>query len=496
MNTSFQPRRRRRGVAVLLVLLLLSLTLALSYAAMRTQGTTARIQRNSSRRWSAQQDALTGMTMAIKKMHRSDWQGPTVAFSGSLGAYDRFQVTYAAGDSSLTSSSPDYGDNLYRMTLSATGYSTDPNSPQNVSTHKIRAVVRLVPRKLADEPSDWATMQAYTVYQSRNDNFEMDIPSRISGPVRVQGRLKIAPNYPDHDNVWSEYLGDLAAMRQAGQPDYRPFSGPVHLLFSGQEAKYLNALTSSLQVSAVNTAVREVAADWVQPTSLTSYQIYTWGPVYSIPALPDTLQNMTLAPDPQTNPLGIFYRDGSLTIKSNVTIRGAVFCRDTITIQGASVSLQPADMPGLYGSTGAVRLPTVSCQNLTVKSTAGGAIAGFVAVFDTFQIDKGPETQTFSLTGRLVTRKLYIKERQPWDTLNWGNAYYNYYHQHWPYIWFFPQWLGTQGRSPQPLLTVQADSSPITYHWKKPADKVYVPHPDDGGFRWELVSWAENPQTP
>jgi len=59
--------RPHRGVAVLLVLLLITLTLALSYAAIRTQNMSFMVQRNSDRRAVAQQTAVTGMTMALKK---------------------------------------------------------------------------------------------------------------------------------------------------------------------------------------------------------------------------------------------------------------------------------------------------------------------------------------------------------------------------------------------------------------------------------------------
>jgi len=58
---------RRRGMALLMVLLLLSLTLGLSYAAMRSQATVSMIQRNSDRRASARQDAITGLSVALKR---------------------------------------------------------------------------------------------------------------------------------------------------------------------------------------------------------------------------------------------------------------------------------------------------------------------------------------------------------------------------------------------------------------------------------------------
>ncbi len=178
----------RRGIAVLLVLLLLTLTLALSYATVRTQNMAMMIQLNSDRRAAAQQAAVTGMAIAVKKMQQSNWAGFGSTINGTLSSTDSYSVTYTYGDPSLTSGSPDYNDYAFRGTLSVTGKSTDPANPQDVATYQISTVVRLVPRMLSTEPSDWSTMQQYTVYQTANQPFEIDIPCQLSGPVRIQGR--------------------------------------------------------------------------------------------------------------------------------------------------------------------------------------------------------------------------------------------------------------------------------------------------------------------
>jgi hypothetical protein len=53
--------------------------------------------------------------------------------------------------------------------------------------------------------------------------------------------------------------------------------------------------------------------------------------------------------------------------------------------------------------------------------------------------------------------------------------------------------MAQQGYDPKPLLTIKPDPSPVTYHWKKPYDPIYVPHPTDSGLRWDLVEWTDNP---
>ena len=425
----FGPKSRRlrlpgarRAVATLVVLLLLAVTLALSYAMMRSQAMNLRIQQNASLRPAARQAALTGMTLAMRDMHRGDWAGIEQPVSGSLGPYARYEVTYTAGDASLTSQHEDFP---YRVTLDATGYAADPSDPGRISTHQVRAVVRLVPLKLADEPSDWQRMEQYTVFQTKNDSFEIDIPCRLEGRVRVQGRLKLAPHYPNDGDAWRRYLGDLKQMQSDERPDYRPFEGPVDFPYLLQEWRYYLALESYLGVETVNAWVDEVGSDWIKPTSLTSYQIYRGGPVYTIRQLGTTLVE-NLEPDIETNPLGIYYRDGTITIRDNVKIRGSLFCRDDIYVAGIGVNFEPVELRSLYGESDGVRLPVASCRNFLVEPTGGGSLQGLLAVFDRFEIKKGRDTMAFAMTGRLITRKLFIKEREPWDTQNWSQLFNTY----------------------------------------------------------------------
>jgi hypothetical protein len=486
---------QRPGVALVLVLLVICITLALSYAAVRSQFTALRIQHNARRGISAREAAVTGLAMAIKKMHTTGWNGVGTTLTGSLGGRASFQVTYTAGDPALKPGDADYADFPYRVTLTSTGSSADPDNPAAIATHRIRAVLRLAPRALAAEPSDWSTMQNYTVYQANSYSLEVDIPARIEGPVRIQGKLLIAPHYPNDANARTCYLEHLSAMRTAGYPDYRPLGGPVDLAFAVQDSLNYDALTNRLHVTAVNVPVREAAADWVKPSSLASYQIYEGGPVYAIPFVDGTLQDVSLGPDPLTNPLGIYYRDTTITLKGNVTIRGSLYCRDDIKIDGAKVSLQPIELPALHGSTAPVRLPVASCRCFFVTPNAGGSLTGLLAVFDRVEIQKSPETVAFTITGRVIAPRLFIKERQPWETLNWGSYYYAFLSQlvgPAPVL-YFPVWMGQQGRDPKPLLTIKPDSGPISYHWHYPGNRIYEPHPDDDGLRWDLREWTENP---
>ena len=68
-------RSSRRGMAVLLVLGVLAITLAVCYATLRGQGTTAQLARNNSRALQARAAAHSGLAAALRKMSESTWSG-------------------------------------------------------------------------------------------------------------------------------------------------------------------------------------------------------------------------------------------------------------------------------------------------------------------------------------------------------------------------------------------------------------------------------------
>jgi len=494
-------RVNRRGTAVLVVLLLISIALAISYATMRSQATIVEIQRNAHLATDARQAAITGLTVGLKKMHQADWAGVNTTLSGSLGADEGYEVTYAAGDPSLGQGDPDYEDLPYRVTLTSVGRAADPADPARKTKHTARAVVRLVPRKLPDEPGDWARMQQYVIYQTKRDPFEIDLPCQLSGAIRVQQKLKLARHYPNDSDAWWTYLDDLNRMRRNNLPDYRPVNGRVDLPFGEQDLIDLVALQLLLGVPAGDLSSREAASDWIKPAALANYRIYQGGPVYTVALLPGTLENTILEPDPLANPLGLYYRDGNLDLGNNVTIRGTLFCKDEIRVVGTEVHFKPVDLPDLYGEDKAVRLPTATCQRFKVKPTAGGSLTGLLAVFGELEIEKGPESTSFAISGRVITRALAFREREPWNTLNWKD-YYNqfdaYLDEISPAVAYFPKWMGDRGRDPTPRLTIRPDAAPVRYHWHNPYIPIYLPHPNDAtelepnnpGLRWDLLQWS------
>ncbi|MCH8922959.1 MAG: hypothetical protein IIA67_07405, partial [Planctomycetes bacterium] len=213
-----QPRRPRHGVAIVFVLALIAITMALSYALLRTQMTATQIQANSNQRALARQAAMTGLSAALRQMQLQQWiddGGIDSTLSGQISVNESYLVTFSTGDSTLSDTHPDYEDTPYRVTVLSTGYAVDPATAGTVSSHQVQAVVRLVPRKLADEPSSWAEMQQYTVFQSKPAStgagyrFVIEAACRIEGRVRIQSTLKLDDKAPANTTARARYLSDL-----------------------------------------------------------------------------------------------------------------------------------------------------------------------------------------------------------------------------------------------------------------------------------------------
>lgn len=284
-----------------------------------------------------------------------------------------------------------------------------------------------------------------------------------------------------------------------GLPDYRPLSGVVSMPLSLTDGTNQNLLTSQLGLTLQNISVT-ASSGVALPATLASYRVYRGGPTYTPAQLPSNLTNTTLDPDPATNPLGIYFRSSGGSIGSNVTVRGTLIYNGDLSLNGTNVIFNSLDLPAVVGSAGPVHLPAaVINQNCLVGSTMDGRLNGFLVTGRQFLIDRGLESASFAVTGRVISGDFIIRRRQEWNynSLTWDLIYSLFNNQltggSTTPIPFFPVYLSALGRNPKPTLTVIPDSTSVREHWQDLADPVYVPHANDPGLLWELVSWADDP---
>lgn len=489
----FRRRRPiRRGMAVVVVLGLLSITLALSYSMLRTQVTCVQIQSNSLRRSKAQLAAMTGIQTALQAMSQPDWAGVGVPVVGSVSNTDSYAVTVETGDPSLDPSQPDYDEYPYRVTLTSTGTARDPANPNQQSIHRTRVIVQLVRRKLADPPPGWSQVLPYTLYQWSNHNIDYELPARIQGPCFLQGRLQLCRHYPDGD-ARSQYLGDLESMRAVGLPDHRPFDGPLYLPFSRNPDRSL--LVRELNLSVNNVSARN-SRPFSHPGNVESYRLYPGGQEYRAQPLSSVLKNTTLGTDVETNPLGVYTRRGSLLVRQNVTVRGYLLTwgghsGTDIYVDGKNVSFRAVRLPHLAGDSTTYQLPAVAAaDDIYFFDKTHASIEGAVYAEDDYEVLGDYLDVQIRLQGKLVCSELEIQRKRSWDRLEWRDALEEFEDQN--KIRYFPQWIQKhKGLASDPLITVKPDPNGVVHHWPDWDQPIFVPHPNDGGLRWEVIQWKD-----
>lgn len=480
-------------MAVVLVLVVLSVGLAMAYGMMRVQATAEQVQNNSIHRGDARQAALSGISIGLWKMHQTGWAGAGTTTSGSLNAYDSYEVTYATGDPNLTSASADYAMYPFRVTVLSKGYSTDPGTGAK-ATHQVRAVVQLVPRKLSDPPTDWANILPYSVFQKKNDDFKIHMPMQMRGIVRIQGELKLNNDYSEWKTAGNTYFSDLKTLFTQGT-DHRPFTGSIFWNTSRQDGDEIAWLGAQLGLTTTNTADKTIA-DWLGLSPNATYRLYSGGATYNVaPIVNDVPAGTTLDADPLTNPLGLYYQSGDVRLGSNVTIRGSVTAEGTngLTINGTNVTLNPVDLPPLDGTTTPVQLPTVIAKMFKQPANMRSTVRGLMSIDNDFDILADTQDAMMTLEGKLVARRVYVRERAEWDAQDW-NSLLNIFNLIPILKPLFPTWAEANYNTKSiPKVVLRPDSATVLYHWITRGVPLYAVPASDTGLRWDIISWKDSP---
>jgi hypothetical protein len=260
-------------------------------------------------------------------------------------------------------------------------------------------------------------------------------------------------------------------------------------------------VTDELQLT-WNDAAISGAAPLSHPGSVTSYQLYPGGKHYDVPNLGSTLRNVTLAPDPETNPLGVFYRWGNLDVRENVNVTGVLIvdANDStpdIEVYGQGVQFHSAALPAIHGSTEVKKLPAAIVKDdLRFYYSGSGEIDGLVMAWGEIGFLWGFQATRFTLTGRAITKKFYVEPTWEWYKSNswWKDrlkSFLSNLTDSNPSL-YFPAWLDRhEDIEPNPRIVVRPPSSGESFHWHDWSNPVFVAHPDDGGLRWEVLTLRE-----
>ena len=492
------PASCRAGAALVLVMMVLSLGVVLSFALLQAQTAHMFLQRNADHTEQARQAALSGVSAALQQMRDPEWSGVDSSFQQDLGSGMSFLVSYTAGDDQLTPEDPDYWLWPYRVTVTITGRSEDPANPQIASEHTIRLVVQLVPEQLSPVPAAWTTSLQYALFQryrSSGQDAVVEVPCQIQGRSRFQKKLKFMKSYPYPDQAAQRLAGDWYLLQQQQQTDYRTFTGEVELPLDKQTGRTLQAL-QALGVP-VTDRKKNYREDWPLKRAIFSYRLYPGGPVFQAEQLPASLQDVVLEPDPTTNPLGLFFRIGSIELGEDVEIHGTVltytFWNGSLKLDGSDILIEPVSMLPLQGETKPVQLPAVILlQHLKVEEDCSAEIRGAVYVSDRLRVYKGSQGDIWlRIQGPVSVERLDIRARDEWDQDDpwWETTWQEFQQSGEP---LFPLWLlENKGLDSTPRIVLSGPSDQVRYHWPDARYPIYVQPSEEEGLQWDLVRWEE-----
>ncbi|MCE9605270.1 MAG: hypothetical protein K8U03_10255 [Planctomycetia bacterium] len=489
----------RSGIAIVLVLAMIAMTMAVSYSMLRSQTAQLKSSAGSELRIDARQAALSGLSAALRKMNQTSWSGADSTLTGTINSSQTYTATYTTGDDSLAVTDAQAADWPYRVTILSTGYATDTSVSTVPTTYKVQAVVDLVPKQVATNPTPWAGMQSYVLYQTGTDDLSVQLPLKVDGPVRFQGSLtNFCTTYPSPTACRAQYLSDLNLMRTKGYGDHRPFTGPISLPTASTSTTIRSLLTSNLGLTVTNLASSS-STGWNAPSSMSTYQLYPGGRAYTIPTLATTVSGISLQPDPRDNPAGLFFRNGDVTLGNNTTIVGTVISTGKVKFTGVNVSVQGPTLPALDGSSTTFQLPAViATSDIVLSDGASATVRGTVATFTKFSASGGSESSKFDLQGKLICKQLEVLSRSEWNlgtfwwSLAWG--WYNDQLSDPNPQKYLPVYMQGWSMHYAPQITIAAPTTTSsTQQWFTAGSPLYAVGTGDVGLRWSVMRMKEIP---
>lgn len=441
-SSRLTDHHRQRGVSLVVVLIAISMSMALTYAALSSQARGLQVRQNVNRQELARQAAESGAAIALNQLQSASWGGVTKPLTGALSSDTVGSTTYEVtfftidgqmsptaypsgkGKTSLSGSWEFYNANsdglsagsaesaaiatrqAFQLMLRSTGKWQSAIDVLDVVTETIEVGVELQPRVpgraiLAPdiaEASDilasngsYDTIQNYALFastgSSTNSSLRLQPGHRIDGASWLTQRVSIFTSPRWSSSIRNEFLqstGTLYSQTSGGKTTLshpHPFGGPVTMAssFSSTEVADLTALN----VPRI-TASGSLTTPSISFSGWKTYQLYQGGFDYSAEILSSsTLDGLVLRPSLR-NPLGVFYREGNLTIADNVVFQGTLICSGRITFTGSNVIVGSINWRDSAGGTLVStsdlfpRLPAIVANGIQVNSGTRASIDGAV----------------------------------------------------------------------------------------------------------------------
>ncbi|MBI5759839.1 MAG: hypothetical protein HZA46_15075 [Planctomycetales bacterium] len=375
---------------------------------------------------------------------------PTHTVSVTTGMLDSFESSVTISTSNTTTSSTPTATSSISMTATAAESETIPGDPalvvlvssqglwqsshdsQQKATRTVEVLVNLEPRlpgrgivsadyataeDVAANPGDFDQIQTHALCASRKDegySLVFDPQHRFDGQVWVERKISAYRGSKWSTTARNVVLQDLAAKYVTTNKNVltvqhpHPFGGPV--TFSRQPDT-----NSRNDLAALGIPWTQVENKWNWPTINYSewqqYQLYQGGFSYRADTLSSTLQNITLRPS-ETNPLGVFYARGSITLGHDVTIQGTLVSEGTVNVIGnrvrvGSYNWRDGEGAGQVGDVDFVpRLPAIVARDVVFGRDSTAIVEGAVVVDRSVTGAGGQYELTANTFGQLLSAEI------------------------------------------------------------------------------------------
>lgn len=463
---SIYRQPHRHGVSMMMVMVSLSTALVLTYAILQTQSITSQVSQNALRTDLASQAAQTGAAVALERMQSPDWKGVTsplnqTIYSDGVGTAS-YTVSFqqysqpAAGSPTVTTTASTTqipGDNSLVVRVLSLGQWQSSQDINQQASRTVEVLVMLQPRfpgrsivtgdnptaeDVAANPGDYDAIQKFALVAGNRDDSKslvMSLRDRIDGTVWVNKKTNLyndlAWSGPARStlmqNAGATYVTSTGGSLVVKHP--HPFGGAVTL-----QSQPDGGMKSDLQNLAIPWT--QTKASWMLPaidyTAWQQYRLYQGGFRYVAQQVSASLQNITLRPN-ASNPLGVYYAQGSLTLGNDVTIQGTLVCNGNVNITGNRVRitsynwLDHAGFDLVNNAKLAPRLPAVVAQNVWFSRDTTAVVEGAVVVSASLTGDTGRYELTTNSLGQILSAEYNGTAtakplQQPWSEVTVSDA--------------------------------------------------------------------------
>tara|TARA_R110002111_G_scaffold255157_1_gene321267 strand:+ start:56627 stop:58594 length:1968 start_codon:yes stop_codon:yes gene_type:complete len=435
-------RASRSGVSLILVMFALSMSLVLTYSFIQNQSVLTQISENGSRRDLAMNAARAGIADALNRMNSLDWAGVSDqyqrTFQTDSDGISTYTVSFNAPADSISS--------VLELEVHSLGVWTSAENNNMRSEYQITAKVRLVPRlngrtiltgdsasaiDQVTNPGNYDLISQYALFaEEGSDSLLFDPCDRIDGNIWLNKRLKMYQDPGWSSSVRRTFMQDVGkrfVTFPAGSTSLadttvhypHPLAGKI--TFYNSPDYSVQQDLSDLKVNWGSTNVR-LSIPGSNNSHFSSYRLYAGGPEYQAVSLNSSLYNVTLKPTP-ANPLGIFYRNGNLSVYDNVVIQGTLVSKNKINFHGKGIHIAAFNWKGIDGESLVTdahlwpRLPTLVADDIEFERETQTTIEGAIVCQGDVNGAGGsvsyPNSAAIQLTGTATA----VSIEQPFSTV-------------------------------------------------------------------------------